>query len=138
MRAQQYRSKPRQHVFVDQDRPVVVGAAMNNAMADRDKIDVLGLAQPICCARNRRRDIDTVRCVMIRRPAAIRQMLRRAAAAATPMPSICPLTRRRRAYRVPKLKDLKLDTRGARVDDQNSVHAAHAAVMLADLRRAAA
>jgi hypothetical protein len=39
---------------------------------------------------------------------------------------------------VPKRKDLKLDTRGARIDHQNSVHAAHAVVMLADLRRAAA
>ena len=62
----------RKHVFVDQNRPVIVRAAMNDAMADRDKLYAGGLAQPFGGGRSSRRHIsDFGRCIRLvdqRRP----------------------------------------------------------------------
>ena len=111
---------------------------MNDAMADRDKLYAWGLTQPFGGDCNRRRHISDspgAYDFSISGDPSDASARRRGRA---PIPSICPFNRRRGASGAELLKDLKLDTRGARIDHQNRVHAAHAAVMLADLRRAAA
>ena len=111
---------------------------MNDAMTDRDKVDAGVSAQPFGGDRGRRRHIsDFGRWIrFVDQGGPVRRFCAQAAAARRFRRSV--LLTGDGAARVPNLKDLKLDTRGARVDDQNRVHAAHAAVMLADLRRAAA
>src|ERR1700745_1096422 len=54
----------RKHVFVDQNWPVIVRAAMNDAMTDRDKLYAGGLAQPFGGDRGSRRHITNFsRCI---------------------------------------------------------------------------
>ena len=56
----------RKHVFVDQNRPVIVRAAMNDAMTDRGKLYARGLAQPFGGDRGSRRHIgDFGRCIRL-------------------------------------------------------------------------
>src|SRR5262249_23707046 len=56
--------KARQHIFVDDDRAIVVGTAMNDAVANRDEPDLLRLAQPRAGRRQGRGDIwDFLRCI---------------------------------------------------------------------------
>ena len=111
---------------------------MNDAMTDRDKLYAGGFAQPFGGDRGSRRHVsDFGGCIRFGRPGATRQTLQRAGEAARQFRRSVLLTGDG-ALACGTLKDLKLDTRGAGVDHQNRVHAAHAAVMLADLRRAAA
>lgn len=47
----------REHLRVDQDRSIVFGTAVNNAVADRDEIEGLRLAQPIAGGDDRRGNV---------------------------------------------------------------------------------
>jgi len=48
------------HVLIDQNRPVVVRTAMDHPVADRNRIDILGFAQPLRRHGNRGRNIGDV------------------------------------------------------------------------------
>jgi hypothetical protein len=54
--------KARDYRLVDDDGPVIFRPAMDNAVANRNKVEALGLAKPGCYDGNRRRDVgDLVR-----------------------------------------------------------------------------
>ena len=47
----------RQNVRIDDNRPIVVGAAVNDTVADSDEFDRLRFLQPIAGGRHRGRDV---------------------------------------------------------------------------------
>ena len=108
----------RKYVFVDQNRPVIVRAAMNDAMTDRDKLyagvwrshsAATAIAAGTSATSVAAYDSST------RGDPSDASARRRGRA---PIPSTCPFNRRRGA-RVRNSRRSETDTRGARIDHQN-------------------
>ena len=112
----------RNNLLVDDDRLVEIGAAMNDAMADRDEGGFLRLAEPVAHRRHRGRNIGYLvrRKFLVdqRRPVLAFGAQLRATADTVHLPP-------EQAPRLPSLADreyLEFDARGAGVDDENCFH----------------
>ena len=113
-----------EHVVVDQHRPVVVRATMDDAMADRDGFEVLRLAQPGARRLHRGRNVRNLsRCERCDRSETLRRRPRARSRGRVPMPSIWPLIRRSSSARAIRREHLELDARRARIDDEDRIHA---------------
>ena len=113
----------REHLVVDHDRLVVSRSAMNDPMADGDRLELLRRAQP--GSRDLQRGRNVVHLRSERRTRSISCALSAASARSrgrVPMPSTCPLIRRRGSTPAIGAKDLELDAGRARIDDQDRVH----------------
>ena len=127
----------RENFGVDSDRPVVVWAAVDDAMTDRSRYELLRFAQPRArgeeCGRNvtnlgrRVRLIDQTFSVGVFGA----QLWARADAVHLPFDQALQST-------APIRKYLEFDARRAGIDDQDRVHGGHAATVGAFWRRACA
>ena len=130
----------RKHVVVDQDRPIVVRAAMDDAMADRDRdrgFCVSRSQAPTFCIAAGRSGTSSAPIGLVDQRRAVGPA-RRAGAGASPMPSIWPLIRRLSSLGARGPEHLELDARRAGIDDEDRVHGGHAAGSAAMRRRASA
>ncbi len=128
----------RQYVLIDPDRPVVVRAAMHDAMPDRNRIDLQLSAQPGACCRERGRDIADGFALI----AAVDQHGAIGRGDAQPRPASdavhLALDLALQAAVLLDPEDLELDARRAGIGDEDGVHDTHAAATLEARRRASA
>ena len=119
-------------------RAAVFRPAVNHAVTDRDKIDFLGFAQPVAgflgCRRKVRHFFSRIGLVDQR------FLVRPGSAQPRPGANSIHLTLDEAieiAARAGR-EDLKLEARGASIDDENCVHGLHTAATAAFFRRASA
>jgi hypothetical protein len=133
--------EPRQHLVVDQHGAVVVRAAVHHAMADRDQVDLLGVAQPRADFQHGGRQVGH----LLHRIALIDQRFSVGAAGAQARPhadAVHLAFDEALEIGTAGSVQLELDARRSRVDDEDRIHGGlprvHAAGTAAMRRRASA
>ena len=128
----------RQHVLIDPHRPVVVRAAMHDAMSDRDRIDLQLFPQPCARCRERRRNIrhGFALVAAVDQHGAIGRRDAQPRAASDPVHLALDLALEAAVLLDPE--DLELYARRACIGDEDRIHDIHAAATVEARRRASA
>src|SRR6516165_7141075 len=127
--------KPRNHCLINANRPVIVRAAMNHAMTDGNKIDILHLPQPSCRLVNGSGQVRNLK----RTIAPIDQG--RFCVAFSPQTGLrshaidLALDETLEIFRSIGLEYLKFEARGACIHDKDHVHCVHSAAIVGMWRR---
>ncbi len=128
----------RNHVVVDQDRPVIVRTAMDHAMTDCDGIELLRLAQPGSDLLHRGRKVGRVlhAIALVDQPCSVGSLGAQPRARSDAVHLALDQALEIAAPRGPE--HLELDARRAGIGDQDRIHDVHAAGSAAMRRRASA
>src|SRR6516225_2240890 len=124
-----------QHLLIDEHRPVIVGAAMNDAMADSDQVEILGLAQP---STRRAYSAWQIRNRLLRVCLVDQRYLVGALGAQARADADAVHLAFDEARETADTEELEFEARGTGIDNKDRIHGTHVACSAAVRRRASA